>query len=361
MIKKVCHMTSAHDWNDDRIFLKECQSLVSAGYDVYLVAEGIDREEKGVHVIGCGEKPISRKERMGRFSEKVYQKAVSLNCDVYHFHDPELLGYGLKLKKAGKKVIFDCHEDVPGQILDKEWIPCVLRKIISVAYKMYETYCVRNFDAVVTATPHIAELFLGRTNRVIDINNFPKLEDIEFHDKDFTEREAIVCYAGGINELRGEKIMLDIMRKINGKLIMAGNYNEKGVFRSKGDNVEYLGMLDRAGVNKLYGKAVLGLVLLLPNPNYVWSRPIKMYEYMAAGLPFVCSNFPLWREVAEKSGAGICVPIDDKKAICEAVTKLLNNRELAQNMGRCGRRFVMEKCNWGNEEKKLISLYKDLE
>ncbi len=69
-MRKVCHMSSVHSWNDIRIFLKECQSLASVGYEVYLVVEGIDREVNGVHIIGCGEKPESRKERMWVFAKK---------------------------------------------------------------------------------------------------------------------------------------------------------------------------------------------------------------------------------------------------------------------------------------------------
>lgn len=357
---KICHMTSAHPWDDVRIFLKECQALAKAGYDVYLVAEGIDREEKGVHIVGCGEKPAGRRARMGQFARIVYEKALDLDCDIYHFHDPELLTYGVKLKEAGKKVIFDSHEDVPGQILDKEWIPAPFRRLISYSYRIYETRCVKKFDAVVTATPHIAELYSGRAKKTIDINNFPKLDDIVFHDGLFAEREAIVCYAGGINELRGESVMIEAMKTIDGKLILAGTYDKNGVCRTKSDNVEYIGWQSRDGINELYGKSVLGLVLLLPNPNYVWSRPIKMYEYMAAGLPFVCSDFPLWKEVVEESGAGICVPVGDVDAIRKAINTIINDRKLAQEMGRRGRKYVLEKYNWQNEENKLLQLYKEI-
>ena len=107
---KVCHMTSAHEAWDDRIFHQECVSLAREGSEVYLVQRGESGEKNGIHIIGVGEMPSSRLQRIRRGARRVYQAARALDADIYHFHDPELLPYGLKLKKAGKKVIFDSHE-----------------------------------------------------------------------------------------------------------------------------------------------------------------------------------------------------------------------------------------------------------
>lgn len=304
-MKKVCHMTSVHAWNDTRIFLKECKSLAEAGYDVYLVAAGDNRETEGVHIIGCGQMPKGRRARI------VYEKALEIDCDIYHLHDPELLPYGVKLKHYGKKVIFDSHEDVPEDISRKRWIPVWLRKTISSLYKRYESYAVDKFDAVVTSTPHIAELFTSRVAKVVNINNYPRLDDINFSEESFRSRGAVICYAGGISEERGEGIMHDVMREIDGCLILAGPFDRNGRYKEKMNNIEYCGVLDRAGVNSLYGNSVAGLILLKPNHNFLWSLPIKMFEYMAAGIPFVCSDFPAWKAIVKETGAGICVPVDD--------------------------------------------------
>ena len=353
---KVCHLTSAHDKEDDRIFLKECVSLADNGYEVYLVECGDSYVKNGVNIVGAGQAPSGRLKRMTGFSKTVFKKALELDCDIYHFHDPELLQYGLKLKKAGKRVIFDSHEDVPAQIMDKDWIPSFMRKMVSGMYRNYETKVAGKIDCVITATSHIEEQFKGRAARTLVVNNYPKLDDITFHEGSFADRDAIVCYAGGISELRGEKTMIKAMEKVNGKLIMAGDHERCDV----GDKVHYTGKLDRAGVNGLYGSAVAGLCILKPIENYFYSQPIKMYEYMAAGIPFVCSDFPGWKVVAEESGAGICVESENCDMIAEAINELLSDREKAQRMGRSGHEYVITKCTWKNEEKNLLELYSSL-
>ncbi len=352
---KVCHLTSAHETNDDRIFLKECESLSRAGHEVYLVGKGGDRTDSGVHVVGCGEME-GRLKRFTKFTKKVYKTALELNCDVYHFHDPELLPYGLKLKRKGKTVIFDSHEDVPAQINDKTWIPKIFRGLVSNLYRNYESHVVKRLDAVVAATPHIASKFRERTRDVVVVNNYPSLDDIVFHEKPFGEKDAIACYAGSISEDRGENIMKNAMEKVDGKLVIAGLHDAE-----KNGKVEYIGFLNRAGVNDLYKDAVVGLCILKPIENYYYSQPIKMYEYMAAGLPFVCSNFPGWVQIAKESEAGICVDPENLDEIAQAINSLLKDRSKAQEMGRKGHDYVVSNCTWANEENTLVRLYKELE
>ena len=72
---KVCHMTSAHPAEDIRIFHKECVSLARAGYEVYLVERGASYEKNGVHIVGVGEIPKSRRKRMTEGAKKVYEAA----------------------------------------------------------------------------------------------------------------------------------------------------------------------------------------------------------------------------------------------------------------------------------------------
>lgn len=125
----VCHMTSAHASDDTRIFYKECVSLAKAGYEVSLVARGpaVRRPASGSWAWACPSG--GRLFRMLFFARRIYRQALALDAEVYHLHDPELLPYGLRLKRRGKVVIFDSHEFTAQAILEKHWLPKPLRRI----------------------------------------------------------------------------------------------------------------------------------------------------------------------------------------------------------------------------------------
>ncbi|MEG1448690.1 MAG: glycosyltransferase [Oscillospiraceae bacterium] len=357
-------MTSAHKSDDIRIFRKECVSLAKNGFEVFLVATGESYEKDGVHIVGACERSEKRLKRMTQTARKVFKKALEIDADVYHFHDPELLPFAKKLKKRGKKVIYDSHEDVPRQIMAKEWIPYFLRKPVSNMTEKYENSVARELDYIVCATPFIRDRYKQITYNAIDINNFPALDDIMYQTEDYFQRENILCYAGGLTHARGITQIVSAMEKIDGKFIYAGSIGEdykKTLDKLDKDNkTEYLGFVDRDGVNNLYKRALVGDCVLLPTPNHMNSLPIKMFEYMGAGLPFICSDFPLWKSIINESKSGICVNPNDADAIAQAVNFLFCNKEKAKEMGDRGRQWVENKYNWSFEEKKLVDIYKSL-
>jgi glycosyltransferase involved in cell wall biosynthesis len=365
--KRIAHLTSAHPRYDIRVFLKECQSLSLHGFDVSLVvADGCGNEvSNGVKIfdVGCSK---GRLNRMLYVPHLVFLKAVELDADIYHIHDPELLPIGMKLKRLGKKVLFDSHEDVPKQILSKHYLHPILRKLISKAYTFYESYTCSRFDGVVVATPFIRDKFKSINPKTIDVNNFPIIS--EFEDSQECEKNIYeVCYVGTIAQVRGVLELVAAMTLTNSevRLNMVGAFAEKTIqervsLQPGWEKVNYLGVQDRQGVGAVLGRSVAGLVNLHPLINYLDALPIKMFEYMSAGIPVIASDFPLWRDILEDNECGICVNPLDPQEIANAINYLVSHPGEAKIMGENGRRAILEKFNWSIEEKKLIQFYEEV-
>ena len=104
----------------------------------------------------------------------------------------------------------------------------------------------------------------------------------------------------------------------------------------------------------------IGMVTLYPIINYLEALPVKMFEYMSAGIPVISSNFPLWKEIIEGNNCGLTVDPKDPKQISSAIEKLLSDEKQAEEMGKNGRKAVEEVYNWGIEEKKLLNTYEEI-
>lgn len=369
-MKKIVHLTSAHPRYDTRIFFKQCVSLSLEGYNVNLiVADGKGNEIKNnINIIDVGASK-NRLNRMIKAPQKVLKKAIELDADIYHLHDPELLKIALKLKKLGKKVIFDAHEDVPQQILGKTYLNKFQRIMLSNFFSIYEKFICKKLDVVVSATPFIRDKFLNMGIRSVDINNFPLLSefDLSIVNKMSIKKNNHICYVGGITKPRGIIEIVDAMDfvDISLSLKLAGKFSSSSLridteSRNGWKKVDYVGWLNREQIQEVLSTSLCGLVTLHPAKNYLDSLPVKMFEYMAAGLPVIASNFPLWKEIIEEGGYGICVNPLEPMEIAAAIKEIALNPIMAKEMGEKGRQAVINIYNWGNEEIKLLNIYKSL-
>jgi glycosyltransferase involved in cell wall biosynthesis len=367
-VAKIVHLTSAHPAFDVRIFHRECKTLIRAGYRVTLIApHACDENSQGIIIKGFPK----RRTRLGRFTCSVWrvcQTAISEKGTIYHFHDPDLIPVGLVLRLLGKKVIYDVHEYLPKDILSKSYIPYRLRRLVAGFADHVERWSSLRFSGVVSATPAIGKRFCGINQNSIVAQNFPALGEFS-PELDDRGRKPWVAYAGVIAERRGITTMVEAMgmlpSDLNATLELAGMFEstrdyERVRHLPGWDRVHLRGMLKRAGVRELLAAAGIGLVVYQPAPNHDEAGPHKFFEYMAAGIPIIASDFPHWRRMIEGAGCGIVVDPVRPSETARAIEFLLTHPAEAAKMGKHGRAAFERHYNWEAEETKLLQLYESI-
>jgi len=365
---KICHLTSVHKAYDVRILLKECRTLAASGYDVVLL---VPHERDEVVDSVCIRKlplPRNRWDRMFRVVWLMYRVALSEKADIYHFHDPELIPVGLLLKLQGRRVIYDVHEDLPRHILIKPWINARLRKLLMKAAEAGEWLTARIIDGVAAATPVIARRFPARKTALIQ--NFPIIDELRNSDLlPYSARSMDVTYVGGLAKERGTQEIIRAMsllpETLKARLVLAGTCDEQNLqhelyrLRNFG-KIVFIGWQTREEISRLLGNVRVGLVILHPRINYVESQPVKLFEYMAAGIPVVASDFPLWRKIIDEAQCGLLVDPFNVGGIADAIRWLLENPCEAELMGKRGQEAVNQQFNWQREADSLLQLYENL-
>jgi len=363
----ITQITSVHRRDDTRVLLKECRSLAAAGHDVTLiVADGRGDQQSGDVIIRDVGAPWRRAFRPVVSTWRVLRAARRLDADIVHVHDAELLPISWWLSVLGRRVVFDAHEDLPAQILTKPYFGPRRRRLLARIAGWVEWLLCRRLNAVVAATPQIAEKFRSINDRVVVVNNYPLLGELGCGEG-WTSPRPSVAYLGGMSEIRGIRELIAAMELVDPSidLVLIGSFADHELeAEMQGQpgwaRVQARGHLDRDGVRDALAECFAGLVTFHPAPNHVNAQPNKMFEYMAAGIAVIASDFPAWREVIVGSGAGLCVDPLDPAAIATAINALAADPATAETMGQAGRQLVETTHNWANEETKLLALYDDL-
>lgn len=358
----VVHVSIVHTWTDTRIFRRECRSLASAGYRVALVAVGdVSERVDGVTVIGFPTYS-GRAQRIRRGLPRMLRVLREVSGRVYHLHDPELLALAPVLRLRGARVVYDAHEDLPRQMLGKGFPEPIGWAFSLVAHGLCAFAGVIT-DRVVAATATVARRFPA--SKVDVVRNLPELlPDIDDRH-DYEDRADVAVYVGSISESRGVREIVEAADRglpEHWSLQLIGPSQPPDLLDEiladhDPSRVHWEGRLAPVEARKKAAAARFGLVVLRPTRAYFDALPTKLFEYMAAGLPVIASDFPLWRQVVEGHDCGLLVDPTDVGQIARAMARLADNPAEARAMGARGRDAVREQLNWEQEQLVLLDLY----
>jgi glycosyltransferase involved in cell wall biosynthesis len=358
----IVHVTCAHEWNDVRIYERMALSMARAGHRVTIVAphprSGEPAPSAGVEVVGV-ERAGSRLCRFTWAARVACRTAVGIPADVYHLHDAELLPWAALSPRIAGRAVFDAHEDLAGSLMSRTWIPAPVRPATARCATLALHTLLPRLAGTIAATPAIGALLPAR-NLLGIVQNFPDLDD---RTPDVAPRRRIAAYVGSLDTARGSAVLWSMAAALGERgigLEIAGLVAEAPAAVA-GCAVPVLhGTLTRQDVDALLARAGVGLVLFQPVPNHVASQPNKLFEYMAAGLPVVASDFPLWRELVIGSGAGLVVDPTDPRAACTAVERILGDARLARTMSESGRAAVRQRFRWATQLEVLLRAYESI-
>ena len=365
-------MTSVHPPFDTRVFHRQAKSLAAAGFRVRLIGPGAPEGETvdGVRFSSLPEFG-GRAGRPLRWPILMW-KALKSRADIYHFHDPELLPWGVLLHWVTRKpVIYDSHEYLREDILGKHWIPAVLRKPVATIANRIEKWSAGRLSGVVAVTDDMADRFRPYRENVITVKNLPPAPTIE----GTPERRPVVIYAGLMNVERGLDILFETARLVR-EAVPQAEFHILGT-------VEWYG-IDSAIVNKteaewdavgvkFFGSipqpevaprlAASSVGWLPRNPavaNNLMAWPNKLVEYMVVSLPVVASDLPLQASVVHDTDCGVVVEALNPEAHAAAIVELLRKPAEIQRLGANGKRAALSLYTWEAESDKLQSLYRTL-
>ena len=361
---RIVHLSSVHSALDHRIFHKEARYAARSGYEVVVVANhSVSETRDGVRIVALPARR-SRLQRMMLAPWSVLRAAMRERADIYQFHDPELIPVGLMLKLAGKKVVYDIHEMTALQIEIKPWLPRPLRGPLAGVFAAVERFAVGRFDGVSVPQVQMQEHYAPYARRVALTRNFVEIADIPA-PLPWHERPDIL-YAGSLSKERGMLNMVRAMPYVRDghRLHLVGRCPPALLDEAKDiagwAKVDYTPQVSFDQIGLAYRRAAVGLILYENSGQYHMAQAVKLFEFLAWGMPVVMPNFGEWVSFNEQFQCGINVDTCDPHAVAAAINALLDDPILADRLAENGRKLVSREFSWDTEAPNLMRLYAEI-
>jgi len=378
-------MLISNAFRPDPRALNEARGLSGLGYRVIILAWDRAREKLPLEVIderiqiiriqsvpsryGIGARQIWP---LVRFWLVALAYMYKLKPELLHCHDFDSLPMGLLYAKMhGLPVIYDAREYYADLI--KPRLAGRLGKLLFRWVRFFETVGSRAASAVITVDETLAEIYKRYNQQVVIIGHYPPSRMALQPSLAFHHDQLRIIYVGRLSIDRGMLLYPEILRwllqhGVPAHLKLVGVFTpEEGkgqlIERCVGlePNLEISEWVPYDEMPNVLREADLGLSILLPEPRYVAAVPVKLFDYMAAGLPTVASNFPYVARIINEADCGILVdPLAPAEMIAATIAGLWNEPTTAIRMGENGRQAILDRYNWESLIEKLAGLYQSL-
>jgi len=364
---RICQLASGHNVGDERILHRMARTAAQCGYQsTFVVPHPGDATWDGVTLIPCPRTtPDTPRWRRWTVWMDILWWALRSDGNLFQIHDPDLIPAGLILKLFGRQVVYDVHDDYEASFKDRLRQRPWLARWLPALWWWFERNAARAFDGIVVADRHLAHKF-AHCQPVI-LGNYPRLDFTPPADADREDTFNLI-YVGGVTRERGLGMALDALKRLpmpELRLHVIGVGRDAALMAAlqAEPRVVMHGRVPWTELFRYYQRAHVGLALYQPLAGYLYypgENAVKILEYMAAGIPVLCSNFAGLKTFVADAGCGLVVQPDDPDAIALQIKTLLENSELRRTLGLMGRRLFESEYNWEKNECRLIEMYSDL-
>jgi glycosyltransferase involved in cell wall biosynthesis len=354
---RVLVITVVHDPDDARIRFRQLSALLLAGASVTYAAPFSAYRRRPPDGVTAIDLPRA----VGRHRLPAVQAARRLlhlqgpAHDVALLHDPELLLTVPGMNPQHRPlVVWDVHEDTAAALTMKGWLPRTLRPVVGIAIRTAERWAEKRCALLLAE-----ESYRRRFRRPHPVVPNSVIVPDEPPPPSGTDR---VVYLGRLTGPRGALEMIELGRRLAPEITVEligptdSDVSKAVAVAHRRGWIRHHGFVPNREALQLLRGALAGLALLHDEPNYATSRPTKVMEYMAFGVPVVTTPNAASTELVRHYDSGLVVPFKDPDAVLAAVLRLRADPALRQRFGDAGREGALRDLDWRSDGQRFGQL-----